>query len=64
MSEQKLFKVEANAEFYADNITHALIKLGKYLLSLGKEKEKQTFETIFVDGSINIQPVKEKENEL
>lgn len=60
MSEQKLFNITADACFYADDMTHAYKKLGKYFLAIGNNKPKVEFTEVFTQGEVEIKLMIEK----
>lgn len=54
----KLFKLEADAFFYADNIDDAMAKLSEHFKNMHCD-DAPPF-SIIVEGQIKIKPVKEK----
>ena len=52
----KLFKLTADCEFYAENISDAFAELANYFKNIMGSEE---YERIFVGGEISIHPVKE-----
>ena len=59
-----IFRMLANVEFEADDISDALRKLGEYFTRIGYEDDEEemalSIDSIFIGGKIEVKPIGDK----